>query len=314
MRDHTEPRVWRRLYDAPGFVHETVDRQGRTWRMWFTDADVSRDPHPRGWRVAPLAALDEAAFVPHTGDGREFDIATALITADETACRLRDRAETRPPAGARPPAEARIELLDEAAPTSLHRHLPGRQHAHGVAITLSLDTGELAATIFGDTLPDRTTWWTIPCVTTAAANRVLQEVAELAPPLLSVPSERCHMRGSAKHAYRRIREHVASAFSDDDLVLGMYAGEWFDRDPAASGITAATRDRELDAWASTYEKDVASGRWQQFFPQGLEIGRCRHIVLRGTRLWARTYRDLLREQPRPHRCPHPHDRAEHRLP
>ncbi|MYW90510.1 hypothetical protein G3I59_32130 [Amycolatopsis rubida] len=315
MRDRTEPPVWRRLYDAPGFVHETVDHRGRAWRMWFADTDAPGDPHPRGWRLAPLATLDQTAFVSHTGDGREFDAAAELIAADEAARDLRDHTRTRRPDGEHPPAQARIQLLDETAPTSLHRHLPGQQHAEAVAITLNQDTGVLAARIFDDTLPDRTVSWAIPCVTTAAANRVLQDVARLVPPLLaSTPAVPYEVHSPAERAHRRIRAHLASAFSDHDLVLGMYAGEWFEKDPASSGITARTRDRELAAWASTYENNVASGRWRQFFPRGLDIGLCRHVVLRGALLWARTYRDLLREQPHPPRRPRPHDRAEHRLP
>ncbi|WP_037359925.1 hypothetical protein [Amycolatopsis sp. La24] len=288
VQDRIGLPTWRRLYDAPGFVHETVDKSGRTWRMWFADSDMPGDPHPRGWRLARLAALDQATFVPHTGDGREFDTAAALITADEAARELSDRARARQPAGQLRAAEAQILLLDEASPTNLHRHLPGRQRAQAVAITLDQDTGVLDARVFDDVLPDRTVCWTIPCVTTAAANRVLQEAASLVGPLLAdVPAV----------LYRRIREHLATAFSDDDLVLGMYAGEWFEKDPASSGITAGTGDRELAEWAAAYDKNVASGRWRKFFPRGLDIGRCRHVVLRGTYLWARTHRDLLREQP-----------------
>ncbi|WP_143271433.1 hypothetical protein [Amycolatopsis echigonensis] len=304
VRDRTGPPTWRRLYDAPGFVHETVDKRGRTWRVWFADSDVPGDPHPRGWRLARLAALDLAAFVPHTGDGREFDTAAGLVAAEEAACELSNRARTRRPAGQQHPAQARILLLDEAAPTSLHRHLPGRQHAQAVAITLNQDTGVLDARVFDDELPDRTVCWTIPCVTTGAANRVLQEVAGRVGPLLA---------DDPAALYRRIREHLATAFSDDDLVLGMYAGEWFEKDPASSGITAGTGDRELAEWAEAYDKNVASGRWRKFFPRGLDIGRCRHVVLRGTYLWARTHRDLLREQSRPPRRPYPYHRAEHRL-
>ncbi len=309
-RDRTASLAWRRLYDAPGFVHETPDHCGRTWRMWFADAGTSRDPHPRGWRLAPLAALDQIAFVPHTGDGREFDAAAALINAD-----ARDRA--RPPrrAGARPSTEARIQLLNEAAPTSLHRHLPGRQHASGVAVTLHLDTGDLTACIAEGDLPDRTAWWAIPCVTTAAANRALHEIVGLAPPLLAAdPAEPYQVRGPGELARRRIREHLASAFSDDDLVLGMYAGDWFEKDPASSGITAATRNDELTAWVAAYEENVASGRWRRFFPQGLDIGGCRHVVLRGTLQWARTHRDLLREGSRAPRHQPSRDRTEDRLP
>ncbi|MER6760075.1 MULTISPECIES: hypothetical protein [Amycolatopsis] len=314
MRDHTAPLAWRRLYDAPGFVHETPDHRGRTWRMWFADTDTARDPHPRGWRLAPVAAFDQIAFVPHTGDGQEFDVAAALIAADVAACDLRDRAGPLRPAGARPPAEASIQLLDDAEPTSLHLHLPGRQHSYGVVVTLNLDTGELTARIAEGALPDRTAWWAIPCVTTAAANRVLHEIADLTPPLLTAdPAAPYWVRGPAEHARRRIREHLASAFSDDDLVLGMYAGEWFENDPASSGITAATRDDELAKWATAYEKKVASGRWRRFFPQGLDIGKCRYVVLRGTRLWASTHRDLLRERSHAARHPPSRDRAEHRL-
>ncbi|MFE3170092.1 hypothetical protein ACFXPA_04640 [Amycolatopsis sp. NPDC059090] len=314
MRDHTEPPAWRRLYDAPGFVHETVDHRGRTWRMWFADTDAPGDPHPRGWRLAPLATLNQAAFVPHTGDGQEFDTAAELIAADEVARDLRDHTRARRTAGERPPVQARIRLLDETAPISLHMHLPGRQHAEAVAITLNQDTGVLATRIFDDTLPDRTVSWAIPCVTTAAANRVLQDVARLVPPLLAAtPAVPYEVRSPAERAHRRIREHLASAFSDHDLVLGMYAGEWFENDPASSGITAATRDDELAEWVSTYEKDVASGRWRRFFPRGLDIGLCRHVVLRGTRLWASTHRDLLRERSHTPRHPPSRDRAEHRL-
>ncbi|WP_370934558.1 hypothetical protein [Amycolatopsis sp. cg13] len=296
MIGQTELPVWKRLYDAAGFVYETNDNSGRTWRMWFADSDPPGGPHPGGWRVALISSLDETAFIPHTGTTRDFDVAADLVAGDDAAHDLGGKGPRRLDSE-RPPTEARVQLLDESMPTSLYLHLPGRLNARGVAVTLRLDTGVLTACAVEEMLPDRTAWWAIPCVATAAANQALQEVSELALPLLTAgPGAMHQVRSPAEHAHHRIREYLDSAFSEEDLVLGRYAGEWFEKDPGASGITAETRDDELAAWAPAYEKEVASGHGRPCFPQGLQIGMCRYVVLRGTHLWARTYRDLLREQ------------------
>lgn len=77
--------VWTPIYTDDDCIYEAVDSRGRAWRMWLVEDDTPDDPFPRGWRFAPIDALDQANFIKHVGGGREFDTAAMRIDVGEVA-------------------------------------------------------------------------------------------------------------------------------------------------------------------------------------------------------------------------------------
>lgn len=71
--------VWTPVRTGGSLVYEAADSAGRAWRMWFVDEPAPADPHPPGWRYAPVENLGQAGFIEHLGGGREHDIAAARI-------------------------------------------------------------------------------------------------------------------------------------------------------------------------------------------------------------------------------------------
>lgn len=85
MNDRSRLPVWTQIRTEGGFIYEAADSRGRVWRMWLVNEDASGDPFPRGWRFAPVDALDQVNFIEHIGALRELDLAAMRIDAGAAA-------------------------------------------------------------------------------------------------------------------------------------------------------------------------------------------------------------------------------------
>lgn len=75
--------AWTPIWTGDDYTYEAVDGRGRPWRLWFVDDETADDPFPRGWRFAPVDALDQVNFIEHLGGGRDFDLAAMRIVGHE---------------------------------------------------------------------------------------------------------------------------------------------------------------------------------------------------------------------------------------
>lgn len=81
LSDLSQLPSWTPIWTDDGYIYEALDSNGRAWRLWFVKSDSPDDPFPRGWRFAPIDALDQVNFFEHLGGGRAFDLAAMRIDA-----------------------------------------------------------------------------------------------------------------------------------------------------------------------------------------------------------------------------------------
>ncbi|WP_410570508.1 hypothetical protein [Amycolatopsis sp. cmx-4-61] len=209
--------------------------------------------------------------------------------------------------------EVGIAGLDEADPVVLLRYDPDHARPRGCVAELDLTDGRLTARnalVIDGVEPLEVQrgvrrWWPMPCLTAAAANRMLEAIAPLAQRVLdgaSVAPDGDHDAGvldeDARTASEAIAEHLAGEVPAQDVVTGMDAGAWFGEDSQPSGLTADTTDAQLVELAGQLERDVAAGLYQRYVGEPTDGYVNRHIVLHDTEEYFRARREQLRDEER----------------
>ncbi len=176
-----------------------------------------------------------------------------------------------------------VDDNDPTTQTALFERYPGQTRPQPCHIALNLETGHLwadhnpeigaASSRPESVVHGRTLWWDIPCLTAAAANRLLEELAPLAQQVLDIATiewDGANRVGRLAGDPTRERPDVqiarlcqADQFDDRDTVEEYPADVWYahgdvsDRDAAAElGITADTSDQHLTAAVAAVEAEV----------------------------------------------------------
>jgi hypothetical protein len=195
----------------------------------------------------------------------------------------------------------KVTQLDEDVPHALHQHYAGEQAPQACHLALDLRDGELSAAYnpeIGSGIPafvyhHVVLWWPIACLTAAAANSLLRDLAPLAQRVLA--GSRIEWDGSndvgvltrdAQAAEQQILDLIADHAPDLEQVSELDAGDWFSEGDLPAGLSADTTDEELAELAAAEEREVAT----------IEIGRrTRYTVLLNAEEYLTARRDELRE-------------------
>jgi hypothetical protein len=195
----------------------------------------------------------------------------------------------------------KVTQLDETTPHALHQHYAAEQAPQACYLALDLRDGELSASYnpeIGSGIPASVfhhvvLWWPIPCLTAAAANGLMRELAPLAQRMLTggrVEWDRSNDVGvltpDAQAAKQEIHELIADQAPDLDQVSDLDAGDWFSEGDLPDGLSADTTDDELAELAAAEEREVAT----------IEIGRrTRYTVLLNAEEYLTAHRAELRQ-------------------
>lgn len=168
-----------------------------------------------------------------------------------------------------------ITPLDEDNPAYLFRRDQGQSEPQPCHIDLDLRDGELTADYNPEVGGDRSMpalvvngirrWWGIPCLTAAAANRVMRELTPLAQRVLTGATvdddnEGVTLTEDALDAEQQITDWLTSedVATDDDLIGEMEAAEWWSEGELPDGLTPDTTDRELERIVDAEATDVVA--------------------------------------------------------
>lgn len=195
-----------------------------------------------------------------------------------------------------------VTRQDTTTPDALHHHYTGETAPQPCFLALNLEDGELAADWdgeIGNGVPEsvwsgRTLRWTIPILTTTAANDLLAEAAPIAQRVLNgaaIDWDGSNHRGTLNEAAEAAHEEITAliaTYDDQSLcVVEWDAADFFtsDADAISYGITATSSDADLDTLAAKARNDAAT------CDPG--VG---HIVLYGVEQYFRTLRNELRDE------------------
>lgn len=171
--------------------------------------------------------------------------------------------------------------LDETNPTTLYRHYAGELESQGCYVSLDLEDGELTADWngeIGNSVPEsvwngRKLRWGIPCLTSTAANKLLDELAPIAQRILDGATIEWdgnnnvgQLTEAAQVAAEELAEACAAACEDGRYarIAEYEAADWYSEgEPPA--VTAAMTDDELDALAEQLQADDAGTDTDQTF-------------------------------------------------
>ncbi|MEU7631697.1 hypothetical protein AB0C34_17165 [Nocardia sp. NPDC049220] len=189
-----------------------------------------------------------------------------------------------------------VQRLDESTPSALHHHYQGEIDPQPCFVQLDTESGELTADWDDEVGPgtpesvqnNQVLRWTIPLLTAAAANGLLEEIAPAAQQVLdgwAIDWDGSNHRGhvtedsagqAASAALAEIATECGRDFADSNLVVELDASYWFingDSDLDDLGVTASSTDTELATLAAqaAAEAGPASVYGYQVLDGALEV-------------------------------------------